>query len=442
MVEVAGRHPYDREILRLAVPALGALIAEPVFLLTDSAIVGHLGTVPLAALGVAATALATLVNASIFLAYGTTAAVARRLGAGDPVGAVRQGIDGLWLAAGIGITVAVLTATLSHRLATVLGADGAVADAAATYLRISSIGVPAMLVVLAATGVLRGLQDTRTPLVVAVAAAAVNVVLEVAFVFGLHLGLAGSAWGTVVAQLGAAGAYVWIVGRGARATGAPLRPDLAGIRAAGHAGAPLIVRTVALRGVLVVATAVAARMGATTLAAYQVTFTVWSALTIAMDAIAIAGQALVGRFLGAGDVVAARAATQRMLWWGVTAGVVLGGLLAVVSPLLPRVFSTDADVRTAIASGLLVVAALQPLGGPVFVLDGVLIGAGDARFLAGAAVVTLAAFVPAALAVATWGGGLVALWAGAMGVFLGSRLLLLGWRARGDAWLVTGAVRA
>src|SRR3984885_14575134 len=213
------RNHHDAEILRLAVPAFGALIAEPLFLFADSVIVGRLGTTPLGGLGVASQALTTLVGISIFLAYGTTAAVARQLGAGNHRAAIRQGIDGLWLAAVIGAVVLAAGWPLAPAICGAFGGSAAVTAQAAIYLRISLLGAPAMLAVLAGTGVLRGLQDTRTPLTVAVAANLVNVVLNATFVLGLHWGIAGSAWGTVIAQNAAALAYLAVVGRGARRAG-------------------------------------------------------------------------------------------------------------------------------------------------------------------------------------------------------------------------------
>src|SRR5215471_12717177 len=260
----------DREILRLAVPAFGALVAEPLFLLTDSAIVGRIGTVPLGGLGVASQALTALVNVSIFLAYGTTAAVARQLGAGRRPEAIRQGIDGLWLAAGIGLGVLAVAWPLAPEIVRVFGASPEVSSGAVTYLRISLFGAPSMLLVLAGTGVLRGLQDTRTPLLVAVAAYAVNIVLNATLVLGLHLGLAGSAWGTVIAQSAAGAAYLAVVTRGARRAGVRFGVDLAGLRAAATAAVGLIVRTLALQAVLVLTTAVAARQSDAAIAAHQI----------------------------------------------------------------------------------------------------------------------------------------------------------------------------
>ncbi len=215
----------DREILRLAMPAFFALVSEPLMLLADSAIVGHLGTPQLAALGVAGAVLQTIVGVCVFLAYGTTSAVARRIGAGDHRGALAQGIDGLWLAVLLGAVLAVAGLVLARPVVGVFDPSPEVAAYAVTYLRISCFGIPSMLLLLAATGVLRGLQDTRTPLVVAVSANLANIVLNLALVYGLDLDIAGSALGTVLAQTGAAAALALVVVRGARRDGASLRPD-------------------------------------------------------------------------------------------------------------------------------------------------------------------------------------------------------------------------
>jgi putative MATE family efflux protein len=433
-----GRRAQDREILRLAVPAFFALVAEPLFLLADSAIVGHLGTQQLAGPGDAEAVLATAVNLCVFLAYGTTAAVARRMGSGDLAGAIRQGVDGIWLAVLIGVLTAAVAIPFSSAIVRALGASPDVEPYAVTYLQISLLGVPAMLVVLAATGVLRGLHDMRTPLVVMSIAAASNVVLNVLLVYGAGLGIAGSAWGTVIAQVGAAAAFVVKVVRGAREHGAPLRPDLPGIRASATAGVPLLVRTLTLRVALLVTTYVAARQGAVGLAAHQVAFTLWSFLVFALDALAIAGQALVGRALGASDVAGTRAATRRMMLWGAWGGVVLAVLLVVLRPAYIPLFTPDAAVQDLLGTILLVAAVMQPVAGVVFVLDGVLIGAGDGRYLAWAGLFTLAAFLPLAWWVHADDAGVVALW-WAFGGFMMARLVTLVARERGDTWMVTGA---
>jgi putative MATE family efflux protein len=434
------RSPQDGEILRLALPAFGALIAEPLFLLADSAIVGRLGTVPLGGLGVASQALTTLVGTSIFLAYGTTAAVARQLGAGQRASAIRQGIDGLWLAAIIGVLVLAAGWPLATQIVHAFGGTTAVSEQAVTYLRISLISAPAILMVLAGTGVLRGLQDTRTPLIVAVAANAVNIALNAILVLGLRWGIAGSAWGTVIAQAGTCAAYLAVVGRGARRAGISRRPDMAGLRASARAGVSLMLRTIALQAVLVLMTAIAARQGNAAIAAHQVAFRIWAVFTFALDAIAIAGQAITGRYLGAGDAAGARAATNRMMAWGFGYGTLFSVLLVAVRPVLPALFGVDPAVRGLMLAVLLIVTVQQPFAGVVFVLDGVLIGAGDQDYLAIAGLITLAAFTVAAAMVVATGAGLVALWL-AYCVWMAARFATLTLRVRGAHWLVTGAIR-
>jgi putative MATE family efflux protein len=434
---------HDREIVRLAVPAFLALVAEPLFLLADSAIVGHLGTAPLAGLGVAGVVLQSVVGICVFLAYGTTAGVARRVGAGDLRGAVTQGVDGLWLAVLIGVLVTVPTIVAARPLARAVGAHGAVVDDATTYLRIAALGITPLLLMLAATGVLRGLQDTRTPMLVAVGGNVANVVLNLLLVYGIGpfdgWGIAGSATGSVIAQLLSAATLVGVVVRGARRERASLRPDMAGIRQAGRAGIALVVRTLTLRAALLVTTYAVTLVSRsdqdTQLAAHQIAFTVWTFLAFVLDAIAIAAQALTGRSLGAGDVEGTRAITARMVWWGVVSGVVTGVGVIAVSPFLGALFTGDQAVRDLLVPVLLVVAIGQPVCGIVFVLDGVLIGAGDGRYLAWGGLVTLAVYAPVVLLLHP---SLVVVWVVFSAIFMGARLVVLVQRARGRRWLVTG----
>ena len=233
-----------------------------------------------------------------------------------------------------------------------------------------------MLAVLAGTGVLRGLQDTKTPLLVAVAANIVNVILNATLVLGLRWGIAGSAWGTAIAQTAAAAVYLVVVGRGARRAGVSFAPDRAGLRAAASAAASLVVRTIALQAALIITTAIAARQGNAAIAAHQVAFRIWGLLAFALDAIAIAGQAITGRYLGAGDAAGARAATNRMIAWGAVYGVIFGLVVLIARPWLPGLFAVAPHVRDLLLAVLIIVAVQQPAAGVVFVLDGVLIGAG------------------------------------------------------------------
>ena len=424
----------------MALPAFGALAAEPLYVLADTAIVGHLGTRPLAGLAVAGTLLTVAFGIFNFLAYSTTAAVARRIGAGDRKKAAEQGVDGLWLALALGIALTVVGLAVAPSVVRAMGASARIRPDALTYLRISLLGAPAVLIALAGTGYLRGCQDTRTPLAIQLGANVGNLFLEIVFVFGLHLGIAGSAWGTVIAQLGAAGAYLFIVKRAATVEHASLRPDRAGIRAAAIVGSTLVVRTGALLTAFLVSTSIASRIGDAQVAAHEIAFQIWNFLALSLDAIAIAGQAIIGRSLGAGDREGTRAAARRMIEWGVMAGIVLGGAVAIASPALAAAFTHDSLVRNEALPILWIVAAMQPMNGVVFVLDGVLIGAGESRYLALAMLGATATFVPAALAVDALGGGLVALW-GALTLFMVARLVGMGRRYLGDHWLVIGATR-
>lgn len=440
----------DREILRLAVPAFLALVAEPLYLLVDAAIIGHLGTPQLAGLGIAGVVLQTAVGLCVFLAYGTTASVARYLGAGELRRALAQGVDGVWLAILIGALTTLVGVVLTPTLVSAFDVSSQVAHYAEVYLGIAFFGTTPLLIMLAATGVLRGLQDTRTPLLVAIGGNLLNVVLNVVLVFGVGplpgLGIAGAALGSVVAQTLSAVALVAVVVRAARRHGAPLSPDRRGILAAAHAATGLVVRTLALRAALLVSTYAVTRLGLQSvtdsevaLAAHQIAFTIWTFLAFALDAIAIAAQALTGRALGSGDVAGTRALTRRMVRWGWGSGVATGLALAALSPFLGAIFTPDPAVRDLLVPVLLVIALGQPLAGIVFVLDGVLIGAGDGSYLAWAGLVVLVLYAPAALLAATLPYGLIAIWVALTAVFMGARGVLLVARARGEHWLIVGA---
>jgi putative MATE family efflux protein len=434
------RSPWDREIARLGVPALGALLAEPLYLLADTAVVGHLGTPQLAGLAVASTVLGAGYAIFIFLAYGTTSAVARLIGAGDEREAARQAVQSVWLA--LALSAALVPAGLAGagRLVRVIGATADAAGYAESYLRISVLGIPAMLVMLAATGYLRGQQDTRTPLLVAIGSAAANLALELILIYGLGYGVGASAAATVVTQYAAVAFYLVQIGRAAARRQVPLRPDPAAVRRLAQVGLALFVRTTALYATYSLATTVAARLGPVQVGAHQVAMQVFNALALALDAIAIAGQALVGRLLGAGDAAAARAATRRMIELGLGAGVLLGAVVAAARGVLPHAFTADPAVAHLATFVLLYVAAIQPASAVVFVLDGVLIGAGDMRFLALAMVVAVALFVAAGAVLIALHLGLGWLWASIAGLTL-ARLVALVGRVRSDRWLVLGATR-
>ena len=435
------RLSYDgRELLTLAVPALGALLAEPLYLLADTAVVGRLGTDPLAGLGVASGALLFGYGLCVFLAYGTTAAVARLTGAGEDRRAADQAIQGLWLAAVLGMALAVVGIATTDAIVSGLGATGAVADQAATYLRISLLGAPAMLLMLAGVGYLRGRKDTVRPLQVAVGTAVLNLGLELVLILGMDRGIGASAAATVVAQWTGAACYLGWIGRDVVRRRASLTPRLGSIGRMLTVSAQLLVRNLSLAGTFLVGTSVATRIGRVDVAAHQVAFQVWMATALTMDAVAIAAQAMVGERLGAGDAVGAVSIGKRVIAWSVGMGLALAVVLVAARESVATVFSDDPAV-VALAGFLLVhVALMAPLGGVAFALDGVLIGAGDQRFMAramaGAAVVSVTAMVAGRLA----GQGIGWLWA-AIWLFIGLRSILLGLRFASDRWQVVGAER-
>ncbi len=433
----------DRQILRLAIPALGALLAEPLFILADTAIVGRLGTSSLAALSVASTVLLTVVGLCVFLAYATTASVARLIGAGQQSRAIRAGIDGMWLAVGLGVVLTVVLVLFGHDVLVLLGASGEVASLANDYLRLSACGLPGMLVVLAATGVMRGMQDTRTPLIISVAGASANVIANWLLVYGFNLGIAGSGLGTAICQSGMGIAAGWIVARGARRYGVSLRPHSSGVLSQVRSGIPLLIRTLSLRIAILLTVVAATRLGDVTLAGHQIVTAIWNFIAYGLDALAIAAQALVGKYLGAGDHGATRALLHRTLRWGVVTGLVCGLVVAASSWWFTPLFTSDPQVRSAATVTLIVVSVLMPMAGWVFVLDGVLIGAGDGRYLAWVGIVTLLVYLPALWAVAEFAdvgsAALMWLWVAFGGWFMAARAITTGWRARGTRWMVLGA---
>ena len=435
----AGSASLNREILRLAVPALGALIAEPAFLIVDAALVGHLGTAPLAGLGIASAVLQTIVGLMVFLAYSTTPAVARRFGAGDPKNAVSVGIDGMWLALGLGAVLAVTGAMASPWLVSLFGASDAVAEQSVTYLAISMWGLPAMLIVFAATGLLRGMQDTVTPLWIAGFGFAANALLNWLFIYGWGWGIAGSAAGTVTAQWSMVAAYVIVIGRLARRHSASVRPQRDSVRDSARSGGWLFLRTVSLRVALLVTVGVASSIGTEELAGWQVVFTIFLTSAFALDALAIAAQALIGKGLGAGEERTVRRVLARTVAWGAWFGVIVGVLIGALSGVIGLAFTGDAEIAALIQPALIVLAVAQPVAGVVFVLDGVLMGAGDARYLAVAGGLNLVPFLPALWIIAATGvdGAAAVTWLALafFGVYLLARLVTLGWRVRTGRWL-------
>ena len=426
------RSPHDREIVRLAVPALGALASEPLYVLVDTAIVGHLGTPELAALAIAATVMTAAFTVFNFLTYGTTAQVARLHGAGRRDEAAALGIQAFWLGLGIGAALLVAILALAPWLVSAMGGRGEVGDDATTYLRIAALGAPAFMLAASGQGYLRGISDLRTPLVILVAAHAANVVLEVLFVYGFGWGLEGSAWGTVIAQLGMGVAFARVQARG----GWEL-PDLARIRPLMRVGGEIAVRTTALLGSFLIASAVLARVGAASLGAHQIVFQLFIFLALVLDALAIAGQIMVGRLLGAGHAAAARAAARRMIGWSVAAGALFAAALLAGRGVLPGLFTDDPAVIERAGAIWWLFALMMPANAAVFALDGILIGAGDTRFLMWGMLAAAAAFVPVSLLALERGWGIEGVWWG-LATLIAVRLLTCAGRFAGSAWALTG----
>ena len=460
----------NRQVLSLALPALGALIAEPLFVLADSAMVGHLGAVSLAGLSLASSILTTTVGLFVFLAYATTATTARLFGAGRRTEGLRAGVDGMWLALLLGLGAGAFLGLTAPWLTEAMGAHGPVAQAAVAYLRASCPGLPGMFVVLAATGVLRGLLDTRTPFVVATGGAVLNIVVNAILLYGVGMGIAGSGAGTAIAQTAMALALAGPIARTARAAGVGLLPHREGLRASLGSGTPLLIRSLSLRVAILATVWAATALGDVSLAAHQVVNALWTFAAFALDALAVAAQALIGTALGQAQRSDADSATsdtevdiaadtdtqsasatagwsidellRRLLAWGAGTGVLIGVLMAAGAAWLPRAFTPDPGVIAAATPTLLVAASALPLAGVVYLLDGVLMGAGDGRYLAWAGLLTLVPYVPLALLIG--GGalpgvvgtvsGLVLLWIAFAWVFMAARGATTYLRARGTGW--------
>ncbi|PYC66397.1 MATE family efflux transporter [Micromonospora arborensis] len=434
----AQRSASPRRIASLALPALVVLAAEPLYVLVDTAVVGHLGRVPLAALAVGGTVLTLTAWVGTVVAYGTTGRAARRFGAGDRAAAVAEGVQSSWLAFGVGLLVAIGMQFGAGALArTLAGGGGDVADAAAHWLRIAALGAPGLLLAAAGNGWLRGVQDTRRPLFFVLGPNVLSALLCPLLVYPGGLGLVGSAVANVVAQTlcGVLFAAALVAER------VSLRPRPRVIRQQLVLSRDLLIRGLAFQASFLSATAVAARFGAAAVGAHQIALQLWFFAALVLDALAIAAQSLVGAALGAGDDAAARALARRIGLLGGVCGVGFALLVAAGAGVVPSWFSSDAAVREQAMVAWPWFVVMLPLGGVVFALDGVLIGAGDVRYLRNLTIVAaFGGFLPAIWLTYWLDLGLGGIWAG-LTLFVVIRLVALLLRLRNGSWAVTGAVR-
>jgi putative MATE family efflux protein len=432
MSRPAAARASHREIAALSIPAMAALAADPLLSLVDTALVGRLGAVPLGALGVNVAVFTTVFWVFNFLTYGTTAEVARLRGAGDPQAAARYALQALWLAVALGLLVLGLLQALAPFVLDAMGATGELRPDAIAYLRVRALAAVPVLIVAVGHGAFRGLKDTRTPLWVALAANGVNAVASWALIYPVGLGMVGAAWGTLLAQTGAAVAFLLLARR--RLPTPRLRIDPPAMRRIAAISRDLFLRTAALQVGLLIATAAATRLGTTTVAAHQIARELWTMLALVLDGFAIAGQALVATALGAGRPEVARHDARRLTLYGLAGGTLIGlGYLALAGPL-PRLFTSDPAVLAEVRSVWLLIALLQPVGGVAFVLDGVLMGAGDFRFLFwSTAAAALLGLVPLAVLAAVLGTGLLGVWWGMVALML-VRLVTTLWRLRSGRW--------
>jgi len=421
-----------RSVPALAAPALVVLAAEPLYLLVDTAVIGHLGTVELGGLAVGGGLLGPVVGLLNFLAYGTTARSARRAGAGDRPGAVAEGVQATWLALALGVGLAVVLQLAVGPLTRLLaGGAGPVADAATTWLRIAVCGLPMLLVALAGNGWLRGVAELRRPMGFVIAGSVLSLVLNPLLVYSAGMGLSGSAVANVCGQTVTAALFLAAL----RREGAPLRPQPRAVLAQLTVGRDLLLRAAVLQGSFAVAAAVVARAGTAELGAHQIALQLWMFLALVLDAYAIAAQTLVGQALGARRFADARATVRRVAGWGLGTGVVVAAALLVARPVIAPLFTDDPAVLGQAAVVWWFLALMQPVAGVVFALDGVLMGAGDVAWLR---TVTIAAalvgFVPLSLLSRWLEWGLAGVWSG-LTLFIVLRLVAVGWRVRGSAWL-------
>lgn len=431
------RRRLDGEIVRLALPALGALAADPLISLVDTAWVGRLGADPLAILGIATAVLVSFFFIFNFLAYGATPLIGAALGRNQPDVAARVGGAAAVMALVAGVAATLAALAFAPLLVRIMGADASIAAETVEYLRIRSLALPAVLLITAAHGVFRGHQDTRTPFVVTAGFNLINLVLDPLLIFTAGIGINGAAIASVIAQWVGVVWFAVLVRRRNRREHLVMVRGMTwqSIRPLIGASAALVIRTGSLLAVFAVATAVASRISNTAVGAHQVASQLWLFLALVVDALAIAGQAMIGPLLSGGRQDLARQVANRLLQLGLVVGLGLAALMAVLSPVLPQLFSDDARILAAVGGVYWFVVLMQPMNALVFVWDGIGVGASAFRYLAVSMVVAAVGSIAVLAMVLPTGGGLPMVWWG-LTVLMVLRLGALAW------WHRTGPLAA
>ncbi len=426
-------------LLRLAGSAFVVLAAGPLYLLVDTAVVGHLGAVQLGGLGIAAAVMSLLLPVGEFVEYGTTGRAARWHGLGRRDAAVGEGVQASWLAVGIGVVlVAVGQAAAGPATRLLGGGDGGAQQAAESWLRIGLFGLPGMLLVLAGNGWMRGVQQTRTPVRIVLIANAASAVASPILVYPLGLGLPGSAIANVAAQLVGGALFLAALGRAA----VKWQPRWPVMWRQLLVGRDLVLRSLGFQVAFLSAAGVAARMGTAQLAAHQIGLMLWTFIALLLDSFAIAAQSLVGAALGGSEEIVARRTAWQVARYGVWAGVGVAAVLAAGATVIPAMFTSSSAVTHQAHVLWPWLVGMLPAAGLVFALDGVLIGAGDVAFLRTVTLLgAVGVFAPLNLAALHWHWGLTGVWAG-LTAFIAVRLAAAVQRTRGTRWIHLGAREA
>ncbi|MEA1025338.1 MATE family efflux transporter [Corynebacterium pseudotuberculosis] len=416
-------------ILRLALPALGVLAATPLYLLFDTAVVGTLGAASLAALGAGTTIYAQVTTQLTFLSYGTTARSARLFGAGKKKEAVAEGVQATWLALFVGTVLAVTIFLGAPQFTFWLSGSSEVSSAATSWLRVTAAGIPLVLIIMAGNGWLRGVQNTRLPLLFTLSGIFPGMVL-VPILVGRY-GLVGSAWANIVGITITSFLFIACLFRMHEGS---VQPNWSIMRSQLTLGRDLILRSLSFQISFLSAAAVAGRFGPESLAAHQVLLQLWSFLTLVLDSLAIAGQMLTGAALGAKDVARARRVGQVSVLYSTMFGIALAVIFAAGFQVIPGIFTSDEGVLQEISGPRWQLVLMIVLGGVVFAFDGVLLGAADAAYLRTVSLLSvLVGFLPGVWLALLFNAGLVGVWWGLVS-FISIRMIAGVWRFYSMKW--------